>query len=341
MRMLLATGTLLLSLLTAVAAARADEVTFKNGDRLTGTIISAAGGKLVIKTDAAGEVTVDMSKVKTFATAEPVRLRVGEQPPLSSPVSPGAEGEVQAEVTPGSPPEPVPIKSITAINPPLPAWTGSLVLNGAFTTGNSVTQQIGFSFAASKRWEADRLSFGAQYSYGREKDQDTGVSTVNVNYGMLVGKYDHFLTKKLYLYGQAKVERDTVAGLLVRVSPSAGAGYQWFEGPTFNLLTEAGLAWTYEDYEESGSRQFWGPRLAYAVDWTPFEPIKLYHTLEYLPSFSDFTGDYLLNIDAGLRAAIWKALFADFKIEFRYDSTPAPGKKSTDTRYLVGVGWKF
>jgi hypothetical protein len=340
MRMLLATGTLL-TLLTAVAPARADEVTFKNGDRLTGKIISAAGGKLVIKTDAAGEVTVDMSKVKTFATAEPVRLRVGEQPPLRSLLSPGAEGEVRAEVAPGAPPEPVPIKSITAINPPLPAWTGSLVLNGAFTTGNSVTQQIGFSFGTSKRWESDRLSFGAQYSYGRQKDPDTGDSTTTVNYAMLFGKYDHFFTKRFYGSAQLKAERDTVAGLVVRVSPSAGPGYQWFETPTFNLSTEAGLAWTYEDYEDSGSRTFFGPRLAYAVDWTPVSPLKLYNTVEYLPSFSDFTGDYLLNLDAGLRVSVWKDLFADLKLEFRYDSTPAPGRKSTDVRYLVGVGWKF
>jgi hypothetical protein len=332
---------ILCSLLTMLAPARADEVTFLNGDRLTGKVVSAAGGKLMIKTEAAGEVTVDMSKVKTFSTAEPVRLRVGEKVRLSSPVSSGSDGEIRAEMTPGSPPEPVPIKEITAINPPLPAWTGSIVLNGAFTTGNSVTQQIGFALAASKRWEDDRVSLGAQYSYGRQKDPDTGVSTTTVNYGMAFAKYDHFLTKQLYGFGQAKVERDTVAGLLVRVSPSAGVGYQWFESPTFNLSTETGLAWTYEDYEESGTRQFFGPRLAYAVDWAPFEPIKLYHTLEYLPSFTDFTGDYLLNIDAGLRASIWKDLFADVKIEFRYDSTPAPGRKSTDTRYLVGAGWKF
>ena len=81
--------TLIVSLvlgLVAVSAARsfADEVLFLNGDRLTGKILSATGGKLTIKTDGAGDVTVDMSKVKTFSTDEPVRVGRGRS---SSPAS--------------------------------------------------------------------------------------------------------------------------------------------------------------------------------------------------------------------------------------------------------------
>jgi Protein of unknown function, DUF481 len=51
--------------------------------------------------------------------------------------------------------------------------------------------------------------------------------------------------------------------------------------------------------------------------------------------------DYNLNTDAGLRAAILGDFFAELKIEFRYDSTPAEGKKPEDLRFLVGVGWLF
>ncbi|HSE93652.1 MAG TPA: DUF481 domain-containing protein, partial [Methylomirabilota bacterium] len=114
-----------------------------------------------------------------------------------------------------------------------------------------------------------------------------------------------------------------------------------FEGPTFNLRTEAGLAWVYEDYDTTGSRDFIAGRLAYAVDWTPTPPVTLFHTLEYLPSFEDFTGDYLLNIDAGLRTRMWRGLFGEFKVEYRYDATPAPGRENADTRLLLGLGWEF
>ena len=55
MRLVLAcTLLLLVGLIQTVSA---DEVIFKNGDRLSGTITQGAGGKVTIKTEAAGDVT--------------------------------------------------------------------------------------------------------------------------------------------------------------------------------------------------------------------------------------------------------------------------------------------
>jgi Protein of unknown function, DUF481 len=116
---------------------------------------------------------------------------------------------------------------------------GAFALNGLFTTGNSVTEQIGFTFDLSKRWPDDRLSFHAEYSFGRQEDPNTGVTSTSVDYGQAWARYQHYFTEKFYGYGLIKFERDGVAGLNYRFSPSAGPGYQWFEGPTFNLFTEA------------------------------------------------------------------------------------------------------
>src|SRR5262245_599373 len=291
-------GTLALVAVSLVARlAAADEVIFLNGDRLTGKIVSATGGKLILKTDAAGEVTIDLAKVRTFSSDAPVRVQVGEKIQLDSPVAAGPEGQVQTQMVPGAAPQAVPIKDITAINPPPPAWHGTLALNALFTTGNSETQQLGFTTRLGKRWPDDRLSLGAEYNYGRQEDPDTGEKTTTADYGMAFAKYDHFLTKKFYLYGLVKVEHDGVADLEFRFAPSVGVGYQWFEGPTFNLSTEAGIGWVYEKFEHNGDRDFVAGRLAYAVDWSPVPGVlKLYHSLEYLPSLVDFTNDYLLNI---------------------------------------------
>jgi putative salt-induced outer membrane protein YdiY len=321
--------------------AAADEVIFLNGDRLSGKILSATEGKLIIRTDAAGDVTIDTAKVKTFSTDEPVRVKVGERAPLETRVGSGPEGKVEATMAPGAGPQPLAIQDIAAINPPLPEWKGSIALNGLFTTGNSETEQIGFRAGLGKRWEHDRLLFGAEYAYGRQKDPDSGDKTTTVDYGQAFGKYEHDLTKKLYAYGMVKLEHDGVAGLIFRVTPGAGLGYRWFESPTFNLSTEAGLAYVYEDYEATGSNDFIAARLAYSVDWKPFSVVKLYHDLEYLPSLQDFTEDYLLNVNAGMRVGVWRGLFTDLRIEFRYDNTPAPGRKKEDTRFILGLGWEF
>ena len=332
---------MLIFVLSPVGPARGDEVLFLNGDRLSGKILKAVSGKLTIKTEGAGDVTVDMSKVKTFSTDAPVVVGVKEQPPVSADVGAGPDRHVQTAPAPGAPPQPVAIADISAINPFPPAWTGSFSLNGLLTTGNSETEQLGFRGALSKRWPHDRLTFGAEYYYGRQEDPRTGDKSTTIDYAMALGKYDHFFTKKFYGYLGTKAERDVVADLELRLAPGAGVGYQWFERPTLNLSTEAGLAWVYENYKRTGWSEFFGPRLAYSVDWTPIHPLTLYHKLEYLPSFEDLGGDYLLNIDAGARLAVWKGLFAELRYEFRYDSTPASGRHRTDQRYILGAGWAF
>jgi len=332
---------MLILVVAPVGPARGDEVLFLNGDRLSGKILKAAGGKLTIKTEGAGSVTVDMSKVKTFSTDAPVELGIKEKPPVSADVGAGPDRHVQTAPAPGAPPQPVPIADISAINPTPPAWTGSFTLNGLLTSGNSDTEQVGLRAALSKRWPDDRLTFGAEYYYGRQEDPRTGDESTTIDYAMLLGKYDHFFTKKFYGYLGTKAERDVVADLELRVAPGAGVGYQWFERPTLNLSTEAGRAWVYENYKRTGWSEFFGPRLAYSVDWTPFHPLTLFHKLEYLPSFEDLGGDYLLNMDAGARLAVWKGLFAELRYEFRYDSTPASGRHRTDQRYILGAGWAF
>jgi putative salt-induced outer membrane protein YdiY len=332
---------LILSPLLLIAGpVAADEVFLLNGDRLTGKIISATGGKLILETDAAGEITIDLAKVKTFSTDAPVQLQLSGKTLVESRVAAGPEGEVQGEIPPGTPAQPLSIKGITAINPPPPAWHGAFAFNALFTTGNSETEQFGFTASASKRWENDRLSLGANYAYGRQTDQNNGVTSTTVDYGAGFAKYDHFFTQKFYGYAGFMIEHDGLAGLTYRTTTGPGVGYQWFESPQLNLSTEAGPSWVHEQFEDSGSRDFMALRLAYSVDWTPVRPLKLYHNLEYLPHVADFS-DYLLSINAGARATIWKGLFADFRIEYRYDSTPDPGRKSTDTRYILGAGWTF
>ena len=131
------------------------------------------------------------------------------------------------------------------------------------------------------------------------------------------------------------------ADLDLRFSPSVGVGFQWYETPTFNLSSEAGLAWVYEDFRNAGSDDHFAARLAYHVDWTPYKGVLLFHNLEWLPAFDDPFGDYNLNGDVGLRTTIVQGFFAEAKVEGRYDSVPAPGAEKEDLRYLLAIGWSF
>ncbi len=49
----------------------------------------------------------------------------------------------------------------------------------------------------------------------------------------------------------------------------------------------------------------------------------------------------MLETSAELRAALYKAIFASFKVLIDYDSQPAAGQERTDTAYILGVGVNF
>jgi putative salt-induced outer membrane protein YdiY len=331
-------GPLLWLALTGSAAA--DEVLFRNGDRLSGRILELAGGKLTIKTEVAGEVTVDLAKIKTFSTEEPIGFRLGRAT-VRSKVMPGADGTVEIAPSPGDAPRVIALKDVTAITRLPVRWSGTVALDGQIRRGNTETTDVGAHVQVERRSEQDRITLEGGYFYGNQTDKDTGRTSTSVDHGFGFGKYDYFVSEKLYLFGAIRAEYDRIADLDLRLTPSAGLGYQWYETPTLQLSSELGLAWVYEDFRHRGDNDHFAARLAYHVKWTPTRHVTLFHNLEYLPALDHPFDDYNLYADAGLRATIVGSLFAELKIQLRYDSVPAPGSDNEDLRYLFGVGWSF
>src|SRR5688500_17497222 len=114
-----------LALASCVGLTRADEVLFNNGDRLTGKILSADGGKLKIKTSVAGEVAVDMKDVKTFTTDEPITLQLKDGNVIKDKVSAATtQNAVQTAGTGTIDSQDVDLTLVHKVNPPPIRWTG-------------------------------------------------------------------------------------------------------------------------------------------------------------------------------------------------------------------------
>lgn len=321
-----------------VAPARADEVHFKNGDKLTGKIVSAEGSKLKFRSSVAGTVEVDLTDVKTFSSDGPVRLRLDDGTVLRQPVT-GAEAG-QVAVKPGAiQGQNVPIARIKSINA-AETWTGSLVAGLLITRGNSDTDAYNFGIDAVRRTDLDRITLNGQYLFGRQRDEDTGLKSTSTDNWRAGGKYDYFVSKQLYAFGSLGVEKDRIANLNLRLTPAAGLGYQWVERPDFNVNTEVGGSWVYEDYTGADSTDQFGLKLAYHMDKRLREGVRAFHNLAFYPSVEKLS-DYYLITDAGLRADLTDKFFTEFKVEFKYDATPGPDASRSDLRYILGVGWGF
>jgi len=324
-------------------AAAADEIFLKNGDHITGKVVSADGGSIVFTPDFAKgtNLTIAAADIATFTTSGPVVVKFKNGAQTRSPIQQGPAGEVV--VASGGPAagQPVPVTDIDKINPPPVAWHGSLGVNGLYSRAATSSQQIGVTADGQRRTDKDRITLSGAYSYGSQSTTG-GATTTNANNWLAQGKYDYFFSKKWYGYGNAAAAGDRVNFLTLRFTPGIGAGYQWIDTSTFHFSTEAGASWLYQDYSTRPSAtESLAFRVAYHVDksWDAGR-INVFHDLEVLPSVES-GGDLVVNADAGVRFALTKSMYSDIKANVTHDNHPAPGALQTTTAIRLGVGMSY
>ncbi|HVW07037.1 MAG TPA: hypothetical protein VHC90_00555, partial [Bryobacteraceae bacterium] len=92
----------------AVYPALADQITLKNGDRITGSIVKKEGKDLTIKSDLMGTVTVPWDQVTDIKTSETLNVILSGQTKVPPTVTKAAVSENNGQVTlSGAPSGPV------------------------------------------------------------------------------------------------------------------------------------------------------------------------------------------------------------------------------------------
>lgn len=327
-----------------VGAAGADEVYLTNGDRVTGTIVRMVDGKLVIKTALAGEVTIPAGNIRTLNSEAPLEVHLTDGTVLNQPVQAIEEpGHFAIATGPTLQAQTFQVADLVSINPPpkpKPKWTGSISAGVTITTGNTETETYNASASAVRRSEKDRLTAGADFAKG-ERTNQAGVEETIEDWWRATAQYDYFFSKKFFAYVSGRYEKDGIALLDRRIVVGGGGGYQWIESPKTNFATALGVATVYEKYETaSDGNDEVSLQASYTFDHQINKNVKFLHDLTYLPAFEDF-GDFYLTSTAELRASLTQTMFANFKVIYNFDETPANNRESTDVKYIFGLGMTF
>jgi hypothetical protein len=332
----------LVLLCSAAGAGRADEVRFKNGDRLTGTVVSMAEGKLVFASVLAGKVTLPMGDLETFSTDGPVVIELDDGTRFQQAIQSADAGSFRVRGG-GLDGQSFVLARTTRINPEPLVWHGSIAAGARFERGNSVTDRANVDFAARRRTEVDRTTFTAGYRGDRQTDEDAipEVSTTTERKLFAGGQYDYFFTKKLYGYTRLHAEKDGVAFLDLRLLAGLGVGWQVWELPQRMLSFETGLAWVSENYsDDTEDEDFLALRNAWNYDQGLTDRLRFFHTGEWLPGLESGTG-HLVKTTTGLRSSLTDVWFLEAKVLFDWDSEPAEDAERRDVVYLFGAGYSF
>ncbi|MCF7972315.1 MAG: DUF481 domain-containing protein [Phycisphaerae bacterium] len=331
---------LLILLCVFGSACWADQVILKNGDTITGTIVKLTDSKMVFKSNLAGEVTIDLSNIRTLSSDKLLTIHLKDGTVLHCRVS-SDEGDQFSISNSALQTQSMNTADITAINPPAPPkakWVGQVSVGVTSTHGNTKTDNQNASFRAQKRTEIDRTTVSGDYAKGVQNN--AGVENTTEDWWRAKAKYDYFITTKWYGFLDARYERDAVALLDRRMVIGAGAGWQWIETPKTKMSFELGGASLYEQYKGSTKNSELSAQAGYNLEHKITDTVDFIHDLTYYPS-TNKVSDYYLTTGGELRAHFSPRMFANLKALFNYDATPAPTKGSTDVKYILGIGLDF
>jgi len=318
----------------------ADEVRIKNGDRITGTIVTMENKQLTVKTSYAGEVLIQWEQVDSIETDLPVHVVLGDKTSAHGVLMTTKTGELGLATPHVLEPLRFPVAQVEAVNPstePPVKLAGRVNAGTDVRKGNTDIETYHIEGELSARTEKNRGTVSAEANREVESQKKTAENW------LLYTSYDHFLTRGWFFYTNANFEQDDFKDLNLRTTLGAGSGYQFFESEAVNLSVKGGLAYVNEDYSVDDDQDnyykagLWGVK----YDQYFFEKLfQCFHHHEGTVSLEN-TQDIMIRTRTGLRIPLRKGFNTTVQYNWDWDNSPAPDNDRVDERYLVTLGYAW
>lgn len=337
----------LLCLLSFSVLGSAEQVTLKNGDRLTGGIVSMDGKKLVVHTSYAGDVSIDWSEVTQFSSDKPLVITRTDKQVLSGTVS--TEGQ-DVMITTAQGPQTLPLADVSAMRSPadqavyekslhpgmLEGWAGGGSFGLALARGNSETTNVALGFDAKRQTAKDAWVVDAASIYST--DEKLNATTANSFQGSI--RYDHNLTKRVFAYGVFAGMYDELQNLNYRIMPGGGLGFHAIASERTTLDLLGGLGYTRESYTTGLTNNLFTATLGDEFAYKLTKSTTVIQNLYYLPALNN-TSIYHINGNFGIATKLNGWLTSNLNFNDRYNSAPVLGNKKNDVLFTAGVGFTF
>jgi hypothetical protein len=330
--------------------ALADQISLKNGDRLTGIIVKSDGKTLVLHTDYAGDVTLKWDAVQGIESAEDLHVELQDGKTVVGPVTTSDDSLVVATKTAGAVSSPrASVKSLRndaeqaayekTVHPGLlQDWKAGLNVGFALTGGNSQTRNLSLAFIGTRQTLRDKLGVYSNAVYATNNAPGAvPATTANTIGGGL--RYDHDITKRIFGFAAGDFFSDALQGLNLRSVFGGGAGYHAIKEDHTTLDLLGGLNYTRESYTAL-SRNFaaltLGEELMHKLGKTTVLNERLY-LFPDLNSPGDFRGTFDFGTTTKMSKWLgWQNSFSDV-----YVTNPPPLKKQNDVIFTTGLNISF
>lgn len=317
-----------------------DVVLLKNGSKILGTVTSARDGKIVVKTDFAGDISIDSSEVESVRTHGSLVVQMSDGSIIEDQPIEFDEGGIEVTTDSGEQTT-YNATDIALINPE--PWelgdgykaTGDVSFALGIERGNSDTDELDYRMDAFWRSLEDR------YTVKLNGDVDKANGLKNTDNWRVIGKYDRFLEGPHYWGINVNLEQDQFADLDLRAYIGPYYGRQFFDKPAFTLSTEIGLSYVTEKFITAEDQKYPG------MNWTVGMSTnklggnsRLYLDHVGVWNLKD-TEDIILNTIFGVSVPLLYGFQAAIEVKLEYDSGAVKDVKNLDQTYKIRLGYAW
>jgi putative salt-induced outer membrane protein len=353
---------LFLGLATAVFA---DQITLKNGDRLTGTVVKSDGKVLVLHTEFAGDVSLQFAAITQITSEKELHVSTSDKRTVVGPVT-SSDGKLEVATKTGGTVE-VPVGSVVLIrndaeqaaydkslHPGLThGWNGGVDVGFSLARGNSETENLALALNAAHPTLNDKIILHVSSIYTDNQLATPSTVADLIQAGI---RYDRNINPRLFVFGAADFMSNALQDLDLRSVYAGGLGYHAIksDGTTLDFL--AGLNYTHETYSNGPpvtpatvpptytsygvTNRFAALTLGEDLTHKLGKSTVITENLYLFPDLSN-TGEYRATFNFGSVTKIskwlgWQNQFGDI-----YVSNPPSTAKKNDVIFTTGLNFSF
>jgi putative salt-induced outer membrane protein len=332
----------------------ADQVTMKNGDRLSGSIVKYDGKNLVLKSEFAGAVTIAWDAVTAVTSTAPLHVGLKDgQVVVGTVTTTNEKLEIATQNAGTVTAARETVQSIRSKdeqaayeaeieryrNPRLTdLWAGFVDFGFASAQGNSKTSSLNVGANASRATSRDKITVNFTSLYASNSTTGTSLVTANAIRGGI--NYSLNLTPKLFAFGNLDMEFDEFQDLDLRFAPGGGFGYHALktEKASFDLF--GGAVLDREFFSTGLNRTSGEAQLGEEYVRKLSASSSFREKLVFFPNVTN-TGNYRMNFDTSLVTSIRKWLAWQVTFSDRYLSNPVGDRKKNDVLFSTGFRLTF
>ena len=318
----------------------ADQVTLKNGDRLTGTITTADDKSLNLKTDYAGDLIIKWDAVQSISSDQPLYVTPKTGVTVVGPVS-TSDGKLQVATKDAGAVAvaKADVKTLRSESEQRAygAWGGFLDSGLSLSRGNADTTNFTIGATATRMTDKDKASAFINSIYSSGTTNGVTLTTASAIHAGL--RFDYNLSDKTFAFAFTDFDHDRFQQLDLRNVIGGGLGYHMVKSDITNFDIFAGGSFN-QEYFTTLTRRSGEALVGQSFDHKLSSAFSVKQRLEFYPDLSSM-GDYRVVFDTAAITKLSKFLSWQVDASDRYITNPVNGLKGNDLLFTTGVRVAF